>query len=198
MCDDFLQRIIIDFVKGFGVTIVLRKCVKSHLVNEFVCDWIGTDDKFYSLAVFYNETSLLPIGCNHLVCSFDNTKILNESLRVFGTKDDWCKGCWSDTELVKLNDGLIAKMLAIENLQAQCGDYKILSAKMYVSPSFGVSIWYECFKKIECLTAWYGAQTTVAAVGHGLAELVEKLGLSDCVCVVEKQDSKLLLEVTDE
>lgn len=197
MHNDFLQQVIIDFVRGFGVTIMLRQEIKTNLVKQFVCDWVGADDSFYSLAVFYNETSLLPIGCNQLVSSLNNEEILNRNLRKFKSKADWCRGCWSDKELMKLNDDLIARMLAIENMRVQCGDYKILSAKMYVNPSFGISLWYESFGKIECLTTWYGTQTTVNAAGHGLTELVKKLGLSGCVRVIEKSNCYRRLQIDE-
>lgn len=54
-----MKDIIFEFVRSFGVLIILRKKLISGALDYYFIDWIGTDSQFYSLLVICNESQIL-------------------------------------------------------------------------------------------------------------------------------------------
>lgn len=53
-----MKDIIFEFVRSFGVLIILRKKLISGALDYYFIDWMGTDSQFYSLLVICNESQI--------------------------------------------------------------------------------------------------------------------------------------------
>lgn len=190
-----ILRMIDGFVKEHGITICMRRRILQGVIPCYVCDWVGTDDRFYSIAVHYNGTMIFPPEGMKFTGISSTRQLLESSLRIFENKSDWVTGGWQEEELYDWDSTLQQKIQYLRNLKISVGDYGIEDVLVHVQPSFGVTVWYSYHGIYECFTAWCGCKTTVFEKATGLQELINKLGLSECVKVQRIAAAPLALEV---
>ena len=84
-----MKDIIFEFVRSFGVLIILRKKLISGALDYYFIDWMGTDSHFYSLLVICNESQIFSKDVIAIGSSDKSLSPLTSNLKQFPTKEDW-------------------------------------------------------------------------------------------------------------
>lgn len=134
-----MKDLIVSFVKSLGVTVMLSQKVFSDLLDFYCLNWLGSDDRYYSLLVPCNETQIftaerLLLGEPCSGCA------IGANLRVFATKQEWLDGRWS------LSDAERADKVLAEWIRKKCNccyegyGYKVHTVVCTTRPFLSISV----------------------------------------------------------
>lgn len=88
--ESIVRETVKGFVKSKKVQVVLgAKVVETEALKCFLYNWLGSDERFYSLVAPYTEATVynFPDVMYTANSSFDD--VLNHNLKVFDTKEEW-------------------------------------------------------------------------------------------------------------
>lgn len=189
-----IQKIVDEFISSIGVRTILTR---HHIVNYLTIlyyNWEGADGKYYSLLVpcstaqIYEAPSLRLVSCSSLQDK------LQKNLRVFDSKTEWDHGKWNSDDVDACQDSIKTLQKRIVSPNICYGGYRLVSTELHLQPEIGFTVWYEK-ERLECVTFWLGAVTTVISPDTYLADFFKAIGISDFVRVVSvPHTSNFLLE----
>ena len=179
-----MRSVIIDFIKSIGIAVVLNNKVLHGLVDVYYFNWIGTDNKFYSLLAFANQTQIFSKNVKWLGDGTDNSlqDVLFNCLRVSETKEDWLLERWELEPLEKLEEGLVCQIRNQIAFDVVNSIYRVRSVSVFIQPIVGFSIFYDKDDKFHgTINVLVNSKTVLKRHDSYFFEFVEGLGLSDFV-----------------
>lgn len=198
--DRYVQvtSIVKDFIKRKRVQVVLgAKVLETETLRCFLYNWLGSDEKFYSLVVPHTEATIynFPEVTYVSVRNFDS--ILEHNLKSFDTRDAWQKDRWSEQEV---RTEMRSLKIFLDNLATgylKLPHHSIQSIMTHLHPVLGMTIWYKNFKeKSNSITIWFDSITTIEVDDEYIEELLTSLHIEDKVQVMQCAKSLMLEEVT--
>lgn len=184
---DLMTKVINSYVKSIGIKMILSNDVIYGFITIIRMNWIGGDDRYYSLLVPFNETTIFDASdCTVQYTNMSFVSMLKKNTRIFDSKDEWMQGVWSKDYATKyssnLKNGLISNVVTSKVF----GNYKVLEIIPYVKPCIGFTFWYEKLdtNEINAITVWRGAITKVYTEDLNLHQLISDLGLVDSIQLI--------------
>lgn len=178
---DIMQQVINNFVKRKGVSIMLTKTVIRGALSVYYYNWVGTNEKYYSLLVPCNESQIFTVDGDVALID-DMEKALDKNLKQFYTKGEWDVGKWKREVAEEFNSTLEKKLNSIYRPTEPINGYRVVDLKIYLEPNVGISIWYQR-ETLQNLTVWLGHHRDVFTYDAGLKEFVDQFEFGDAVTV---------------
>lgn len=180
-----MDKVLVSFVKKIGIKTVLTQQKFTGLLRVYYYNWIGVDNKFYSLLApcSYDKVYTQNIFSFSGLCS-TLFGALKNNLRVFETKEEWDAGKWSRDDACEYNNRLQHEMEKTATMRVTVGKYRVEDVQLHIQPTLGITVWYcKGEDEFESITLWSGAKTTVFSLDREFVEFIDALGFSECVAV---------------
>lgn len=194
-----MRRVINAYLQDIGVSVWLDRKTYSDLVDVFYCNFIGSDEKFYSMLVVYNDTQILldpqiylgyasdfcgdeilDAQCRALEEPVSNLQ-LGRCLRCFSDKGDWLVGRWKKEDAALINRELRARLNACFSDGCEACGYALVSHRLWTRPALGFSLMYSRYNVyVGTISVWTGCKTRLV-YEHDLREFVKELGIEDYI-----------------
>lgn len=137
-----MKDIIFEFVRSFGVLIILRKKLISGALDYYFIDWMGTDSQFYSLLVICNESQIFSKDVIAIGSSDESLSPLTSNLKQFSTKEDWVIDKWDLNYAKKLEAFLADQLSQIDLTGCDTETYHVLNCIACLRPMLQYVITY--------------------------------------------------------
>ena len=103
-----MKSLIYEYIKSLHIRVILRNQMLENEGLSFIqTDFIGIDDKYYSILVAFNDTYIFNASSDmRLLGSQDNAMIgsLVNNVKVFDSRDEWIQGRYPE-----INNKLLAE-----------------------------------------------------------------------------------------
>lgn len=184
------------FVKSKKVQVVLgAKVVETEALKCFLYNWLGSDERFYSLVAPYTEATVynFPDVMYTANSSFDD--VLNHNLKVFDTKEEWQSGKWSEYEIRNEMKNLKIFLDGLATGYLKLPHHTVQSIMTHLHPVLGMTILYKDSKdKQNSLTIWFNSVTAIEVDDAYIGELLTAMKIENRVRVVQCAKSLRLEE----
>ena len=168
-----MKRLILLYLTSkIGIVAVLRKEEVEGLITSLVIDFLGKDDKYYSLCIFYNATHIFCNG-DYFMLTKDNSleACIEQHLRVFNTKEEYLKGKWIISApqciLRMLKDNLKVSGEKLFSLK-KCGNFEIIKVQIIITDICGIIIYYTFQGRVQNPIFYNIFETNVYRLDYGL------------------------------
>lgn len=177
---EFIEKAIVEFIKSYGVRIILSKIKMGGVIRVYCYNWVGSDGRYYSLLAPCSMSCVYPCEGFTVTGGRDIHGVLQHNLAVFKSKDEWDAGHWTREYVENYSKNLGNDLLHRSSYQKCVGGYRVVGVQLHVQPCIGVSIWYKK-NVLGCFTIWYGSKTSLNSTDPGFKEFVDSLGFSGCL-----------------
>ena len=192
----FMEEAIRQFVLNYGVRIVLPKDVFKSTLNVYVYNWIGGDDRYYSLLVPCSTNMVYYHDAGRFVQETSSLqKAMISNLLVFTKKEDWDAGHWT-ADFAKGYVKTLEKFVLCRKGISGGGKYSITGIQLHVQPMIGISVWY-VGAGMDCITVWCGYVKKVVTTDSEYRKFLESLNFEGMLEIEGPNSGVLLLEDAD-
>ncbi len=180
---EFVSKVVLDYVKGIGVKTILTNKVFTGILKVFYINWIGADDKYYSLLAPCSCSTVYKVEQVNFSGDYkDMQSVLKSNTKIFDTSDDWRCGMW-ELEYAKQYADTLCNQIASRTFNGVSeSGYSVVDVQLHVQPMLGVTIWYRSITgRLGNITVWQGTKTILGITDAGFIRFLEALGISGCV-----------------
>lgn len=188
-----MKKVILQFIKGIGISIILNREEFGTEFKVLYYNWIGIDDKFYSLLVPCSVATIYRAD-SYAIPGNSIEGTLKHNLRVFDTKEEWNSGKWGREYAQDYCERINSYTACLITKKCETSNYKLLEVKPWTVPCPGLTVWFSYQGQPDSLTVWLGACTTKQAQTSEFQEFIEQLGIAGMVNVVVQPPQTLAIE----
>lgn len=136
-----MRNYIIQFVRSMHVKVILTNKVFSGLLDVFYLNWIGTDGRYYSLLVPFNETQIFTCNLDLIGGCTEGTR-LAANLRISDNKESWIQERWQPEFAAHLAQRLSQSLPIGKYPVVYDGRYVLSAVQYFTHPALMVSVQY--------------------------------------------------------
>lgn len=193
----FVESVTKAFIRGKCAQTVISARVLGGIIRCYQYDWVGYDQRFYSLVVPCTEATVYKFPDILRTNSRSFEQVLESNLRVFNTKEEWQSNKWTEGYVRQELSALEKKFDAVRAEHLNLKHHSVQSIIMHLQPTIGMTIWYQdSEKKMSSFTVWINAITTIEVDDRYIGELLTALGIESRVHIVQCAPALALEEVS--
>lgn len=144
-----MRDIIVKFLRDRGICSILRKEETKGMINTFLLDFLGNDDRYYSFFAMYNMTQIFTRVEENLIDYTTQYNTLDSRLKSnllsFDTQKAYVEGKW-EIQRHGLNEDVFSRCLteAADNLfsRRHCGDFEITKVLIETRLFLGIIVYF--------------------------------------------------------
>lgn len=176
---DVISKVILEYIKRIGVKTILTNKVFAGELRVFYLNWIGRDDKYYSLLAPCSYSTVYRVGQSDISSSYNSIQaVLEFNTKVFEDTDAWYEGMWKLEYAERYSEELMRQINSRTFNSISAGGYRTVDVHLHVQPMLGMTIWYESVTgKLGNITVWQGTKTTLGLVDDGFIKFLDALGI---------------------
>lgn len=142
-----MKSLIYEYIKSLHIRVILRNQTLENEGLSFIqTDFIGIDDKYYSILVAFNDTYIFNASSDmRLLGSQDNAMIgsLVNNVKVFDSRDEWIQGRYPE-----INNKLLTefnKMYAGYSQKEDCeyNNFRLVRVYSILAPLYAIIVDFE-------------------------------------------------------
>lgn len=137
-----INKIVLEYVKSQKVNVLLRHTELEEDIHVSIFDFIGKDDKYHSIFICYNDTRIFNTSDTMLLGELNNDILVNleNSHRIFDTREDWLAGRYPDMTNKDLR--LYKETLKPCNKEIHYNDFELNRIELTLNPIFAFVVEY--------------------------------------------------------
>lgn len=180
---EIISKAILEYIRQIGVKTVLTNKVFTGQLKVFYVNWVGRDDRYYSLLAPCGYSTVYRVGQSDISSVHDSIQsVLEFNTRIFENTDDWYSGMWDLEYAKRYTNELMRQISSRTFTDISESGYSVADVQLHVQPTLGVTIWYRSpTGRLGNITVWQGSKTSIGLVDDGFIRFLDALGISGSV-----------------